>query len=223
MSQITLPAHPRTGRGKGPARRLRAAGRFPAIVYGGDREPEPVAIDAHGFERLLHRELTRSSLINLQVEGAPAGAPNLVILRDLQRDPVDRQLRHADFYRVRLDQMVEFEIPVHGTGVSPAIKAGGILEHVARTVRIRCKPLEAPDHLDIALETLDFGHSLHAKDLRLGEGVELLTDPDQVIFSIVVARAVVSEQAAAEGAAEGAAPAEPEVISKGKKEEEKEA
>jgi large subunit ribosomal protein L25 len=223
MAQINLTAFPRTGRGKGPSRRLRATGRFPGVIYGGDCEPQSIALDRHDFDLHLHRGLSSSSLVTLQIEGQE---PQLAILRDLQRDPLDQRLRHVDFYRVRLDQKIEFEVPVHGIGTSPGVKAGGIIEHVARTVALRCLPTAVPAHLEVSLDNLNFGHPLHLSDIQLPAGVEAVDPPDTVLFSVVMPRAVVAAEAAVEGApVEGAeeAPAEPELIGKGKKEEGEEA
>lgn len=221
MATMDIQASPRTGRGKGPARRLRASGRFPGVVYGGGQPPLSIALDTHTFEMALKRGLSSSSLVNLLISDHE---PQLAIIRELQRDPVDQRLRHVDFYRVRLDQKIEFEVPVHGVGTSPGVKAGGVLEHVTRTVKLRCLPSAVPHHIDVPLEALDFGHSIHVRDLAIPEGVEWVSDPDTVLFSVVVPRATVATEAAAAGEAAPAAeaPAEPEVIGKGKREEEKE-
>lgn len=228
MEKIDLQAFPRQERGKGPARRLRRSGRFPAIVYGGETPPQSVALDSSGFELLLHRGLSSSSLINLKIEGETNGEGQLVVVRAMDRDPVSHRLNHADFYRVRLDQMVEFEIPVHGVGSSPGVKAGGILEHSMRTVTVRCRPTDVPHHLEVELDTLDFGHSVHLSDITLPPGVEAVSDPHTVLFSVVAPRAAVAAHAEVAEAAEGEVPAEapaeeeptePEVIGKGKREE----
>jgi large subunit ribosomal protein L25 len=230
MEQIEISAAPRQERGKGPARRLRRAGSFPAIVYGGDEPPQPIALESSAFELMLHRGLSSSSLLNLRVEGEGKGAAQLVVLRAMDRDPVSHGLNHADFYRVRLDQQVEFEIPVHGIGTSPGIKAGGILEHANRTVTVRCLPTDVPHHIEVSLEELDFGHTIHLGDITLPAGVEAVSDAHTVLFSVVAPRAAVAAGAeAAEGEVEGEAeaeapaeeaPTEPEVIGKGKKEDE---
>lgn len=222
MNQIDLKTFPRTERGKGPARRLRASGKCPATVYGGDKGPESVAVDTQGFEYLLHHGMTSASLLNLTGEG---GGAQLVVLRSLDRDPISYKLQHLDFYRVSLDKEIEYEIPVHPLGTSPGVRAGGIMEHTTRTVHIRCLPTKAPQALEVSIENLDFTRSIHMADVELPEGVTAITDLQAVLFSVVVPRAAVSAADGAEGAVGAAAEdapasAEPEVIGKGKKEEE---
>ncbi|MBN1475390.1 50S ribosomal protein L25 [Candidatus Sumerlaeota bacterium] len=228
MSQISLQVQPRSGRGKGPARRLRAAGRFPGIVYGGDAQPCAISLDEHIFEQMLNHGLTQNTLINLEVEGE--SGKQIAILRQLQRDPVSHRPRHVDLLRVRLDQVVEFEIPVHSKGDCEAIKAGGLLEHVQRTVTVRCKPMDVPEAISVDISGLDFHQPIHLGEITLPEGVEVVTDSSAVLFAVIKPRAAVA--AGAEAAGEGEAPTEaeasaeaaeatePEVIGKGKKEEE---
>jgi large subunit ribosomal protein L25 len=227
MEQIKLKASPREGRGKGPARRLRSAGQTPAIVYGGDGAPEAVAIDTRGFEFSLHHGMTSNSLVKLQIEGQ--GGEQFVVLREMTRDPVSQRLNHLDFYRVRLDQMVEYEIPVHAVGTSPGVKGGGILEHVTRTITVECLPTDVPEFFEVSIENLDFGQSIHVSDMKFPETVQVLSDPQTVLLSVVAPK-VVEETTPVEGAegeaiaaGEGEEPKEPEVISKGKKDEGEEA
>jgi large subunit ribosomal protein L25 len=228
MSQISLQAKPRTERGKGPARRLRAAGRFPGIVYGGDAQPCAISLDEHSFEQMLNHGLTQNTLINLDVEGQ--SEKQIAILRQLQRDPVSRRPRHIDLLRVRLDQVVEFEIPIHPVGDNEAIKGGGLLEHIQRTVAVRCKPMAVPVAIEVDISAMDFHQPIHLGDITLPEGVEAVSDPSLVLLAVIKPRAVVSAGAEAtvegeepvegEAPAETAAASEPEVIGKGKKEEE---
>ncbi len=232
MAQTEIKAAPRAELGKGPTGRLRAAGKVPGVVYGGDGAPESIMVDGHDFEALIHHGLNTSSLINLDIEGKQ----QLVLMRVLQREPVGHRVNHVDFYRVRLDQKVEFEIPVHETGTSPGVRTGGIIEHVTRTVTVRCVPTDAPHHFEVSVETLDFDHSIAVSEIALPAGVELVTDPATVLFSVVLPRVVVAAAEEAEGegegeegaegeegeekeAAEGEEKKEPEVIGKGKKEE----
>jgi large subunit ribosomal protein L25 len=226
MAQISFQATTRQGRGKGPARRLRAQGLIPGIIYGGERPPQAIALETHALDLHLHHGLGSSTLINLQIEGEDT--PQLAILREIQRDPVSNRLRHADFLRVRLDQMVEFDIPVHGVGTSPAVKTGGILEHATRTVTVRCLPMAVPERIEVDLTGLTFGHPVHLSDITLPKDVEAVSDPQTVLYAVVMPRAIVAAGAAAEGEeaeaeaeAEAAAeePTEPEVIGKGKREE----
>lgn len=216
MAQIKLSAFTREQRGKGPARRLRAQGQFPGVLYGGGQDARSLAFNAHDFDVLLAHGMTSASLISLDIEGS--GKPELAVLRELQRDPVTRKVRHVDFYRVNLDQMVEFEIPVHAIGDCDAVRAGGLLEHITRRISIRCTPDKVPASIDVSIKDLDFGKAIHLSDITLPEGIEAVTEPGAVLFAVVMPRAAVSQMAEGEEVA-AETPAEPELIGKGKGEE----
>ena len=222
MADYQLEIQVREGRGKGAARKLRASGQIPAVCYGRDTESVSVSLDARALERLLTTsDAGMNTLIDLRgtsLEG------KTVLVKELQRDPVSGRPVHADLYAVDLARTVEVEVPVHLTGKAAGVEMGGILDHSLREIELECLPTAIPKELTVDVSALQVGDSIHVRDIALPEGVELLSDPDLSVVS-VVAPAVVEEAAPAEGEepVEGAeaAPAEGEEAAEKKEEGEK--
>jgi large subunit ribosomal protein L25 len=212
MSVITLSAQRRAGLGKGGARKARAAGDIPGILYGHGETPIPVSIGAREFQLAMLRHKGGNPLVSLKVEDAEYTA----LVRDAQFDPLSQKIIHLDFQHISLTETIEVEVNVHLTGLALGVKdGGGILEHITRTVEVRCLPTAIPPSIDIDVTALQIGDSVHVRDLQVAD-VEILSDPDATIAT-VVPPTVVEEKPAEEAAA--ATTAEPEVIAKGKKEE----
>jgi large subunit ribosomal protein L25 len=213
MSVIQLKGTRRERVGKGGARRARAAGQIPGVVYGHGETPVAVAIDAKEFESALRGHKGSNPIVNLNVGGGEVTA----LVRDVQLDPLTRGIIHLDFQHISLTEQIEVEVGVHFIGTPIGVKdAGGILEHLARSLKVRCLPTAIPASIDVDVTALNVGQNLHVRDLK-AEGFEIITDGD-VTVAAVVAPAV--EEVAAPAATEEA-PAEPEVVAaKGKKEAE---
>ncbi|GAB4316823.1 MAG: 50S ribosomal protein L25 [Candidatus Sumerlaeia bacterium] len=219
MENITLTAEVRSTKGKNEARRLRATGRIPAILYGQAENPVMLQINKHELDLLVQRTRGENVLIDLNVIGGTSATPLKIYLKDLQRDPVSGKIVHADLLSVSLTEKVDLEIPIHFVGVAPGSKEGGIVEYHLRELEIRSLPQDAPRFIEVDISSLKIGDALHVSDLTgLKEGVEVLSDPETTIVSCVPP---VVETAETVEAAEGEA-AEPEIIGKGKKEEEAE-
>ncbi|MCX7016123.1 MAG: 50S ribosomal protein L25 [Candidatus Sumerlaeota bacterium] len=217
--QEMLNAQPRTEHGKGPARRLRAQGLIPAILYGAGEAPVDLALPQKEIERLLAIDRVHT-IINLRLAGADGAQEQQVMFRELQRDPVTRRPVHADLIRVRADQELHVTVEVHGAGTPTGVREGGILERPVREVEIRCLPADLPEHLEVDISGLKINGSFHARELPLGGSMHLVTDPETVLFHVAIPRAaaaVEAEKEAAEG--EEAEEGEPEVIGKKKAEE----
>jgi large subunit ribosomal protein L25 len=213
----TLQAEKRETRGKNEARRLRAAGRIPAVVYGAGREKAvEIAVDPKVLLRILHSESGVNTLIGL--EGADL-AGGKVLVKEYQLDPIDHRLLHADFYAVAMDQAITVTVPIVVKGEPRGVKQqGGIVDFVTRDLEIECLPGEIPEHIDIDISELMLHQGVRVRDLPAGNWTPV-TDPDTMIVHVVAVKA--EEPAAAEAlATPAAAAAEPEVIKKGKKEEE---
>jgi large subunit ribosomal protein L25 len=212
----TLEAVKRDTRGKNEARRLRVAGRIPAVVYGGaNQEPLAVSVDPKILSRILHSESGVNTLIDLKVDG---GASARVLVKDFLLHPIDHKLLHADFYRLSLDKKITVTVPVELKGEAKGVKLqGGVLDFPNRDIEIEVLPTEIPEHLEIDVTELTIGQGVRLRDLAEGAKWTPVSDPDTLIVHVVPPRA--AEETAAEGAA-GAAPAEPEVIKKGKPEKE---
>ena len=221
MATATLSAKTRTTRGKGVSRKLRAAGEFPAVIYGHGREPQSLSINAREFARLSERIRLTSTVIELAVDGKVAKT----IIREVQRNPLNRELLHVDFQELVAGEKITVSIPLRFVGTPEGVKTGGgILEEIMHQVHVRVDPANIPDHIDVDVTALTIGHSLHVSDLQLPAGVEVTDDPEQTIA--VVAAPKAEEEVAPVAAAEGAAPdaaAEPELIRKPKPDEEAEA
>lgn len=205
MAEVTLKAIKRDETGKGSARRARAAGRVPGIVYGQGIEPVAIAVDRREFVTALSTDAGMNVLLNIEVDGTATTA----LTRELQRDPVRGTLLHADFVKVDLTREVEVEVPVHIVGESPGVKEGGVLEHPLFTVHVRCLPTNVPESIDADISGLNIGDALRVSALAEGRDFQILNDLDSVVAS--VAAPITEEQLeamVAEAGVEGAEAAE---------------
>ena len=207
----------RDGRGKNDARRTRREGMVPITVYGGGAETVAAVAPLRDLAAILRSEAGRNTIFTIDVEGM---GESEVMFHDRQIDPVKGRLIHADLTRLVKGQKIEVTVPLHLTGEPIGVKEKqGVLEQIIREIQIRCEPREIPDTLDVDVSNLDVHDLLHVSDIQVSEAIEILTDPEQVIATV----GIVKEEAEAAPATEGEEPAEPEVIGKGKKEEEGEA
>lgn len=217
MATAQLKATTRDGNGTGVARKLRAAGQVPGIIYGHGRSPLALSINQREVERLLAQIAAGSTVIELDVDGKTSRT----LIREIQRHPVRRQLLHIDFQELVAGEKVTVNVPLRFTGVPDGVRnAGGILEETMHRLHIRCDPALIPDRIDVDVTSLTIGHSFHVRDVKLPEGVLVLDDHNATICVVTAPKAEVEETpaAAAEGEA-AAAPAEPELIRKPKAEE----
>jgi large subunit ribosomal protein L25 len=216
MKEIILEAEQRSLTTKGAIKSLRRNGRIPAVAYGDGGSPVAVSVDAKAIMAILHSEGGRNALINLKM-GENSHA---VLIKEIQRDPITRLIRHVDFQRISLKQKIETKVPLHVQGEAPGVKlGGGVLEHLVREIRVRCLPTEIPGAVNVDISNLQLNQGIKVKDLTLPPSVEILMDLESVIIHVVAVH-VVEETPVAEAAAPGAEGAEPEVIKKGKTEEE---
>jgi large subunit ribosomal protein L25 len=206
----------RDGRGKNDARRSRREGMVPLTVYGGDGGTVAALAPLAELAAILRSESGRNTIFTIDVEGVGVSE---VMFHDRQIDPVKGRLIHADLARLVKGQKIEVTVPLHLSGEPVGVREKqGVLEQIIREIEIRCEPREIPDVLDVDVTNLDVHETLHVSDIKVAEGVEILTDGEQVIATV----GIVKEEVAA-APVEGEEPAEPEVIGKGKKEEEEEA
>jgi len=218
--EITVSAEPRQSRGKNEARRLRVKGLAPAVLYGSDRPTVAVSVNPKDVNKILHSNTGHNTIFNLSVQG---GEDTPAMIVDWQNDPVRENLLHVDLKRIDLAKRNAFKVRVHTSGEPKGVKLqGGLLEVITREIEIECLPDEIPELYTVDVGELMIGQNLRASDIALGGSIKLVSAPEQVIAHVVALKAEVVETPAAEGAV-AAAPAEPEVIKKGKKEEEAEA
>ena len=219
MPEIVVSAEKRTEKGKNVNRRLRVAGRIPGVLYGGSKEPVPVAVSPKDISAVLRSASGENTLFDLDL----GGTRRKVILKEYQLEPLKGRLLHADFYEVALDKTLEVKVHVEVTGTPVGVKVqGGILDFVTRELEIECLPTDIPEKIVVDVSELELGKHIRVSDLKLSDKLTMLTEPDIVIVHVVAPRAeeVVAPTAVEGAEAEAAAgAAEPEVIKKGKAEE----
>ena len=213
MAIASLSAEARSETGKGVARKLRAAGRVPAVVYGHAREPQALSLTTRELEKLLSQIATGSTVVELTL----GGATTKTLIREVQRHPFKKQILHVDFQELVAGEKVTVEIPLVFVGVPEGVRlSGAILEQILHSIEVLVDPSSIPNHIDVDVTNLAMGHSLHVSELTLPAGLEVLTEEDATVCAVVAPRAVV-EETPAEGVE---VIAEPELIRKTKEEEE---
>jgi large subunit ribosomal protein L25 len=225
----TLDVVKRDGRGKNEARRLRASGRIPAVLYGAQKpgkapEGVPVAVDPKELSRILHSESGANTLISLKLDGRESR----VMVKEYQLDPVTHRLLHADFYQLAMDKVITVTVPILIKGEPMGVKQqGGMLDFVTREVQVQCLPTDIPENIAIDVSELMLHQAIRLRDLPENPKWKALNEPETMLVHVVMPKA---EEAAATPEAEAAAavpvagaPAEPEVIKKGKTDKEEEA
>jgi large subunit ribosomal protein L25 len=232
--EAILDAVKRNTKGKNEARRLRAAGRLPAVVYGAQKigdapAAESVSVDPKPFLRILHSASGFNTLITLKIDG---GGDARVLAKNVQLDPITHHPLHADFFRVNMDRKIKVTVPITLKGESRGVKQdGGVLDFVHREIEVEVLPANIPDSIVIDVTDLGIGDAVHVRDLAANAAWTPITDSDLMIVHIVTIKVV--EEATPAAGAEGAAPAagaaatagaaEPVVIKKGKTDEAKDA
>jgi large subunit ribosomal protein L25 len=215
QEKVVVEAAPRAERGKNEARRLRASGRVPAVLYGGKGEAITLSVNTKQVNSILRSQSGHNTLFQVDLNGKHEPA----ILKDWLNDPVSGNLLHVDLLRVAMDVRMRVQVPVHTFGDPAGVKVqGGVFEVVTREVEIECLPGDIPSEFRADVSGLMLNDALRARDLQLDTSkLKLLTDPEQVLAHVVALK-VEEEKPAEVAATEAATPAEPEVIKKGKKE-----
>jgi large subunit ribosomal protein L25 len=218
MERMTINVEKREEVGKGAARSLRRKNMIPAVLYrAGDSQP--IKFSKKEFLQFINTTVSEQVMVNLQFGD---GSNKLALMKDYQVEPTKGDLLHADFFEVSLTEEVKVSVHVSIVGDPIGVKRdGGILQYLLREVEVECLPDKIPGHIELDISGLEIGQSLHVSDIKLGEGIKILTAPDEVIVN-VVAPAVEEVAAPVEAAAAAPEITEPEVVKKGKKEEEEE-
>ena len=230
METVEITIERRDDHGKGPARRLRAGGKVPGILYGPKRTTTSIAVSAEEFEKkIVHLE--GSHLIRLVNDGGKDAElhDKAVLLREVQRHPVTDAVLHVDFLEVDLTERLIVSVPLHFIGKATGVVAGGILQPVVREVEVECLPTEIPEFIEVDVSALGIHEAVHLSDLRLPEGATSVGDPTQTLVTVLpptveeakpaaeAAEAAPAEGVPAEGAAPPAAPEAGTAEAKGKK------
>ena len=216
ITQETVSAVPREGKfNKNAARRVRVKGKIPAVVYGAAEPAVAVEVDPKQIQKILYSETGHNSIFDLEVAGSTAK----VMIVDWQYEPIKGKLIHIDFKRIALDKPIRGEVPIQLTGTAIGVKtSGGILDQMLREVEIECLPGDIPNSVSVDISNLNFGMVLRVSDLPHSDKVRFLTPEDKPVAHVVSIKEEVVATPDAEAAAAVAAPAEPEVVKKGKQE-----
>jgi large subunit ribosomal protein L25 len=214
QKDITVRATTREGRGKNDSRRARVAGMVPVTVYGGEGGTVAALAPLRDLAAILRSESGRNTIFTLDIEGVGSSE---VMFHERQVDPIRGRLIHADFTRLVKGQKIEVTVPLHLTGEPIGVRdEQGVLEQIIRELEIRCEPREIPDVINVDVSNLGVHDVLHISDIQIDERIEILTPADTVIATV----GIVKEEPVAAAVVEAEGPAEPEVIGKGKKEDE---
>lgn len=213
---VQIVATPREGKfNKNAARRVRVAGKIPAVVYGAGKDAIAVTVDPKAITKILHSESGHNTIFDLDVTGN--GTAKVMIV-DWQYEPIKSSLLHIDLKRIAMDKAMRVRVPIHLTGTAIGVKTGGgVLEHVLREVEIECLPADIPSHLDVDVSNLELFGALHVSDLPHSGSIKFLGDEDATVAHVT---AVKEEVVETPDAAAANAPAEPEVAKKGKQDAE---
>jgi large subunit ribosomal protein L25 len=220
VKDIVVTAEVRSSRGKNEAHRTRRAGKIPAVLYGSNQDPVAVAVNPREISKIIHSTTGYNTIFKLEIAG---GETTPVMVVDRQVDPIRGLLLHADFKRIDLTKRIRVSVPVATIGEAKGVKVqGGLLEVITRAIEIECLPDDIPEKFVVDVTELMIGQAKRASDVGLSGSMKLVSDSQSVIAHAVALRAeeVAATPEAAAVPAAGAAGAEPEVIKKGKKDEE---
>jgi large subunit ribosomal protein L25 len=224
---IEFTAFPRTVQGTGASRRLRGGGKVPGIVYGADKPAQPIELDHRALYRHLNLEAFHASILDMTLEGAKQP----VLLRDVQMHPFKQLVLHVDFQRVDKNKKIHMKVPLHfiNADICPGVKlGGGVVNHIRNEVDIQCLPDDLPEYIEVNLDKLELGHSLHINEIALPKGVEptaRLKKDNPTVVTVHVPKVAVIEEEAAAPVTEitGQTPAEAAAAAEGKEGDKKEA
>lgn len=203
MEQVLIKADRRSGTGKGVARKTRAAGRIPAVLYGGGVDPVSITISSKDWDTITRR-MKRNVILDMEIHGGASVENRPVMVKEVQRDGLGTRIMHIDFLQVSMEKMVEVEVPIHLTGKSKGEILGGVIDVHLRSIKVECLPGQIPEEIVIDMTELDIGDSVHVSDISL-PGVKLIEHGDVAILGVVPPtvedkRAAATEEAAAEAA-----------------------
>jgi len=216
LEQNTLEAQPRVAGTKNHARRVRREGKIPGVLYGASKDALPVSVDPRNVLRILRSDSGHNTIFDLALQD---GERTKAMIVDWQYEPIKGHLLHIDLKRIAMDKALRVSVPVVLQGVPAGVKTeGGILEQMLREVEIECLPADIPSHIDVDVSELTFGKVLRVSDLPHNPKLKFLSDANQPVAHVTSVKEEVVATPEAVAAEAGAAPAEPEVIKKGKAE-----
>jgi len=200
MEQVLIKADRRSATGKGVARKARAAGKIPAVLYGGGVDPVSITISSKDWDKIT-RHMKRNVILDMEIHGGASIENRPVMVKEVQRDGLGTEIMHIDFLQVSMEKTVEVEVPIHLSGKSKGEVLGGVIDIHLRSIKVECLPGQIPEEIVVDLTELDIGDSVHVSDISL-PGVKLIEHGDVAILSVVPPtveeKKVATEEAAAE-------------------------
>jgi large subunit ribosomal protein L25 len=184
--ETKLEAQRRDGAGKGVARKLRAAGRVPAVFYGHNTETVSLSVDSRELTHLLHVNSGTNLLLDLVIDGKP----HMAIAREIQRDHIRSAFKHIDFLAVSRTEKITVSVEVREHGEPAGVKAGGVIDHHLREVEVECLPQDVPDAIDVDVTAMELGDMLHVRDLVAPPGITILSNPEDAVLSVITPAAL---------------------------------
>jgi len=212
MEKLVFDSVVRGSLSKGEMKKMRASGQIPAVLYG-EKENVQLLLDLKKFKAMLHKA-GHNAIINMNISDGTSNKTKTVLLKEYQRNMVSREIIHADFYQLSMTKKIEISVPILLSGEVPGVKEGGVLTHIIRELKVKCLPEAIPEKITVDVSNLQMGGSIAVKDLKVGEGVDVLTQSNQIVVNVV--KPTILEEVVPGTPTETAA--EPEVIGKGKKE-----
>ncbi len=185
MEKVHIDALLREERGKGAAKKLRREGFVPAVLYGGKHSSLPIKLPYPTVERLAERIERENILLEVTLKNGKGEETVEAVVKEVQRDPVTWKVIHMDLYEIVRGQKIAVTVPVHLIGKPVGVEMGGIIEHELRELEIECLPKDLPSSIDIDVSHLNIGDSIHVRDIKVGEGIRILEDPDATVLAIV--------------------------------------
>ncbi|MCK4401990.1 50S ribosomal protein L25/general stress protein Ctc [bacterium] len=198
MQKIQLQANARKEINKKSTKELRKQGCIPAVLYGHGIKTLNLTVEQKKFEQMIKKTHGENVLISLSIDSDGSSKQETVMIRDIQYHPVSDGLLHIDFYKILLHEKITTRINIVLTGQAAGVKEGGVLDHSMRDVEVSCLPDKMPGHFEVDVTQLEIGSSIHIRDLKIPEGVEVLADPEQAIVSIVPPTIIKEEEVAVE-------------------------
>ncbi|WP_170270280.1 50S ribosomal protein L25/general stress protein Ctc [Heliorestis acidaminivorans] len=196
MDVISLKVQKREKGSRSKLNKMRSQGLTPAVVYGKQKDELLLSVPVKDLQKILRSEGGLNAIIALQVEGEEKDEKHTVVVKDIQKDPIERTFSHVDFQEINMNEVISAEIPLHLVGDSVGVKAGGVIQHGIWTIQVEALPASLPGRIDVDIAHLDIHDKLFVRDVKVSEGIEIISDPDQVILSIVAPRAVVEDDKA---------------------------
>lgn len=209
MKAVALKAYPRSLSRRGGAKRVRALGRVPAVIYGRSAQPRNLEVAAKEFHDLIQRSASETIFVDLTVEG-DGGGEQMALVQEIQHHPLSGQLLHVDLHQVAAGERVTVTIPLESVGVAAGVKAGGVLEHVLFKVKLNGLPQDLPELIEVDVSHLNIGETIHLSEIKLPEGVKVVGDPGIPVLSVAAPITEAQEEAALEVAT--GSPTEPTMI-----------